>query len=223
MFGEIFQIEKILGVCDRILYFLKINFFFLVSNLPVLLFFLFVGISQVRTYLPLFLICAVWAGPALSAVFFAMNRVLHKTDTTAWKDYKTGYLDSWGSKMGIAVIQLFLVWMFWTNVEFFSMEIPVLPLTILFFLLFAGVIIMTPDLYLLASRYEMKVKDVFKGAVILGFTRPVITLGNTAMLVIVLILLEIQPGTFMLFIASIYGFMVVLMNQKVMRVIEESR
>ena len=119
MFGEIFQIEKILGVCDRILYFLKINFFFLVSNLPVLLFFLFVGISQVRTYLPLFLICAVLAGPALSAVFFAMNRVLHKTDTTAWKDYKTGYLDSWGSKMGIAVIQLFLVWMFWTNVEFF--------------------------------------------------------------------------------------------------------
>lgn len=223
MFGEIFQIEKILGVCDRILYFLKINFFFLVSNLPVLLFFLFVGISQVRTYLPLFLICAVWAGPAQSAVFFAMNRVLHKTDTTAWKDYKTGYLDSWGSKMGIAVIQLFLVWMFWTNVEFFSMEIPVLPLTILFFLLFAGVIIMTPDLYLLASRYEMKVKDVFKGAVILGFTRPVITLGNTAMLVIVLILLEIQPGTFMLFIASIYGFMVVFMNQKVMRVIEESR
>lgn len=223
MFGEIFQIEKILGVCDRLLYFLKINFFFLVSNLPALLFFLFVGIRQVRTYLPLFLICAVWAGPALSAVFFAMNRVLHKTDTTAWKDYKTGYLDSWGRKMGIAALQLFLAWMFWTNVEFFSMEIPVLPLTILFFLLFAGVIIMTPDLYLLASRYEMKVKDIFKGAVVLGFTRPVITLGNTAMLVIVLILLEIQPGTFILFIASIYGFMVVFMNQKVMRVIEESR
>ena len=223
MFSEIFQIENILGACERILYFLKINFFFLVSNIPVLLFFLFVGISQVRTYLPLFLICAVFAGPALSAVFFAMNRVLHKTDTTAWKDYKAGYTDSWGRKMGIAGIQLFLIWMFWTNVEFFSLQVPVLPLTILFFLLFLGVVIMTPDLYLLASRYEMKVKDIFRGAAILEFTRPVITLGNTAMIVIILILLEIQPGTFILFIASIYGFMVVFMNQRVMRVIEESR
>ena len=96
MLSEIFNIEKILGACDRFLYFLKINFFFLVSNIPVLLFFLFVGISQVRACFPLFLVCAVWAGPALCGVFFAMNRVLHKTDTTAWKDYKAGYLDSWG-------------------------------------------------------------------------------------------------------------------------------
>lgn len=52
-------------------------------------------------------------------------------------------------------------------------------------------------------------------------TRPVITLGNTAMLVVVLMLLEIQAGTFILFIASIYGFMVVFMNQRVLRAIEE--
>ena len=132
MLSEIFNIEKILGACDRFLYFLKINFFFLVSNIPVLLFFLFVGISQVRACFPLFLVCAVWAGPALCGVFFAMNRVLHKTDTTAWKDYKAGYLDSWGRKMGVAALQLLLVWIFWTNTEFFSVQMPILPLAILF-------------------------------------------------------------------------------------------
>lgn len=222
MLGEIFNIEKILGACDRILYFLKINFFFLISNVPALLFFLFVGISQVRLYLPFFLLCVLPAGPALSAVFFSMNRVIHKTDTTAWKDYKTGYVDSWGKKLGIAAIQMLLVWIFWTNVEFFSVEIPVLPLTVLFFILFAGTLLITPNLYLLASRYEMKLKEIFKGAVILGITRPVVTLGNTAMMAVVLMLLEIQAGTFILFIASIYGFMVVFMSQRVLRAIEES-
>ncbi|HIX29714.1 MAG TPA: DUF624 domain-containing protein [Candidatus Blautia stercoravium] len=222
MFGEIFNIEKILNVCDKILYFLKINLLFLGSNLSVLLFFLFVGISQVRTCLPLFLLCMVPAGPALSAVFFSMNRMLRGLDCGAWKDYKTGYLDCWGRKAGAAAIQMLLLWIFWTNVEFFSIEISILPLTILFVLLFAAVIIMTPSLYLLASRYEMKIKDLFRGALTLCITRPVITLGNTAMLAVILMLLEIKAGTVVLFMASIYGFAVVFMNQGVLRAIEES-
>lgn len=222
MLGEVFNIENVLNVCDKILYFLKINFFFLICNLPVLLFFLFVGVSQVRTCLPLFLLCLVPAGPALSAVFFSMNRILHRTDTSAWKDYKTGYVDSWGKKIGTAALQMLLILIFWTNIEFFSIEFSILPLTILFVLLFAGVIIITPNLYLLASRYEMKVKDLFKGAVVLCITRPVITLGNTAMLAVILMLLELNAGTFVLFMASIYGFVIVFMNQKVLRAIEES-
>ena len=223
MFSELFNMGKILGACDRFWYFVKINFFFLMSNIPVLLFFLFVGIRQVRTCFPLFLVCAVWAGPALCGVFFAMNRVLRRTDTTAWKDYKAGYLDSWGRKMGVAALQLLLVWVFWTNTEFFAVQMPVLPLAILFGILLAGTVILTPDLYLLASRYEMKIRDIFRGAFCLSVTRPVITLGNTAMLAVILMLLAIQAGTFILFIASIYGFMVVFMNQRVLKTIEEGR
>lgn len=222
MLGEIFNIEKVLNVCDKILYFLKINVFFLICNLPVLLFFLFVGISQVRACLPLFLLCTVPAGPALSAVFFSMNRILRGTETSAWKDYKAGYTDSWGQKAGIAAIQLLLVWIFWTNIEFFSLEISILPFTVLFCILFAATVLITPNLYLLASRYEMKTKEIFKGALMLSITRPGITLGNTAMLAVILMLLEIKAGTIVLFMASIYGFAIVFMNQKVLKTLEES-
>lgn len=52
MLGEIFHIEKIMGACEKIIYFLLINVFFWGSNLPLLLFFLFVGIRQAGTYLP---------------------------------------------------------------------------------------------------------------------------------------------------------------------------
>ena len=223
MFGDAFNMEKIMGACERILYFLKVNFLFVISNLPVLCFFLFVGISQVRTCLPLFLLCLVPAGPALCALFFSMNRVLRGTDTSAWKDYRKGYVDSWGRKMAVAGIQMMMVWILWTNVEFFAVQIPVLPLTVLFTLLFAFCLLITPNLYLLASRYEMKIKDIFKGAAMLSITRPVITLGNVAMLAVVLMLVEIQAGTAVLFVASLYGFVVVFMNRKVMRELEESK
>ena len=74
MLGELFHIEKILEVCEKILYFLKINLLFLVFNIPVLLFFLFVGISNVREYLPFFLLCLRQApgkttGPDMYRIF----------------------------------------------------------------------------------------------------------------------------------------------------------
>lgn len=222
MLGELFNLERILGFCEKFLYFLKINCLFLLSNLPVLLFFLFVGISQVRIYLPLFLLCLIPAGPAVSAVFFSMNRMLRGTETGAWKDYKTGYQDTWGLKCLLAVIQCLLIWMFWTNVEFFSVQIPFLPLTVLFFLLFAGVVLMTPNLYLLASRYHMRVQDYFRGAAILLVTKPVLTIGNLAVAAFILMLLEIRAGTVVLFMASIYGFLVVFMNRNVMQALDNS-
>ena len=44
MLGEIFHIEKIMGACEKIIYFLLVDLFFWGSNLPLLLFFVFVGI-----------------------------------------------------------------------------------------------------------------------------------------------------------------------------------
>lgn len=220
MLGEIFHIEKIMGACEKIIYFLLINVFFWGSNLPLLLFFLFVGIRQAGTYLPLFLLCAVPAGPALCGVFFSMNRVVRGIETSAWKDYRAGYADAFLKKLGIAAIQLMLIWIFWTNIRFFTVQCPVFPLALLFILLFAVSLLMTPDLYLLASRYEMSIRDIFKGALVLCVGQPVLTFGNTVLLAFALMLLEIQAGICILFIVSLYGFVVVFINQKIFRMME---
>ena len=93
MFSEVFQMDKILGFCEKLWYVIGTNILFLFSNLPALLFFLFVGVSQVRTCLPLFLLCMVPMGPALSALFYTMNRLLSRTETGAWRDYRKAYTD----------------------------------------------------------------------------------------------------------------------------------
>ena len=43
MFSEVFQMDKILGFCEKLWYVIGANLLFLLSNLPALLFFLFVG------------------------------------------------------------------------------------------------------------------------------------------------------------------------------------
>ena len=222
MFSEVFQMDKILGFCEKLWYVIGANLLFLLSNLPALLFFLFVGASQVRTCLPFFLLCMVPAGPALSALFYTMNRLLSKTETGVWRDYRKAYRDDWGQKYLLAAGHMFLILVFEINIEFFAVQIPVFPLMILFVILFAAALAVTPNLYLLASRYRMRNRDIVKTSLILLVTRPVSTLGSIVSLGVILMLFELKAGTAVLFMGSLYGFLIAFMNRKVLHSLEES-
>ena len=72
-----------------------------------------------RTCLPLFLLCMVPMGPALSALFYTMNRLLSRTETGAWRDYRKAYTDDCGQKYLLAAGHMFLILVFEINIEFF--------------------------------------------------------------------------------------------------------
>ncbi len=218
--GELFNIEKVLGFCEKICYFFTVNLLFIISNIPVLLFLLFVGAGQIRERLPLFLLCLPMA-PALSAVMYAMNRLIHGTEGRALRDYRKGYCADLWQKAKLGAGQLLVILVCWTNIEFFSVQIRILPLAVLFIILFAAAVLVTPNLYLLISRYEMSNLQIARTAVTLLVAKPIAALGNIAALGVVLAAFEISAGTTVLFMGSVYGFLVMFMNQSVMRQLEE--
>ena len=95
--------------------------------------------------------------------------------------------------------------------------------TILFVLLFAFGILIIPNLYLLSSRYVMGSRELIRTACILTVTRPVCTLGTVASLGIVLAAFEVSAGTTVLFMASIYGFLVDFISQRMLESLEKRR
>lgn len=217
---ELFQIEKVLGFCEKVCYFFMINLLFIVSNIPVLLFLLFVGAGQIRECLPLFLICLIPMAPALSSVMYAMNRLIRGTEGKPFQDYKKGYCSDILQKIELGAGQVLVILLCWTNIEFFTLQMRIFPLAVLFILLFVTAVLVTPNLYMLASRYKMKNIQTVKAAVTLLIARPVSTLGNIVALGIVLAAFEISAGTTVLFMGSTYGFLVMFMNQGVMRQLE---
>ena len=219
--GELFNIEKVLRFCEKICYFFTVNLLFIISNIPVLLFLLFVGAGQIRECLPLFLLCLLPMAPALSAVMYAMNRLIHGTEGRALRDYRKGYCADLGQKAKLGAGQLLVILVCWTNIEFFSVQIRILPLAVLFIILFAAAVLVTPNLYLLISRYEMSNLQIARTAVTLLVAKPIAALGNIAALGVVLAAFEISAGTTVLFMGSVYGFLVMFMNQSVMRQLEE--
>lgn len=217
---ELFNIEKVFGFCEKVCYFFTVNLLFVISNIPVLLFLMFVGGGKVRECFPLFLLCLLPLAPALSAVMYAMNRLIHGTERSAFRDYKKGYCQDFLQKIRLGAGQLFAVLICWTNIEFFALQLRILPLAVLFLLLFAATVLVTPNLYMLASRYEMKNIQIVKTAVTLLIAKPVFTLGNIVALALILAAFEISAGTTVLFMGSVYGFLVMFMNQGVMRSLE---
>ena len=217
---ELFHIEKVLGFCDKVWYFFTVNLLFVISNFPILLFLLFIGAGQIRECLPLFLLCLVPMAPALSAVMYTMNRLIHGTEGKAVKDYKKGYCSDFLQKIGLGAGQMLVIIMCWTNIEFFTLQVRIFPFTIIFMILFAVAVLVTPNLYMLASRYEMKNIQIAKTAVTLLIAKPVSALGNIVALGVVLAAFDKSAGTKVHFMGRVYGLHVMFMNQSVLRKLE---
>ena len=219
--GELFRIDRIMGFCEKVCYFFIINLLFIVSNIPALLFLLFVGAGQIRDCLPLFLLCLLPMAPALSAVMYAMNRIIRGTEGKAIRDYRKGFFSGFWQKIRLGCGQLFVIFMCQANMEFFSVRMKSLWMAVVFAVLFAMAILITPTLYMLVSRYEMTDIQLIKAAVTLMIAKPVFTLGNIAALCLILAAFEISAGTTVLFMGSVYGFLVMFMNQSLLRKLEK--
>ncbi len=131
-----------------------------------------------------------------------------------------GYCSDFLQKVGLGAGQMLVIIMCWTNIEFFTLQVRIFPFTIIFMILFAVAVLVTPNLYMLASRYEMKNMQIARTAVTLLIAKPVSALGNIVALGVVLAAFEISAGTTVLFMGSVYGFLVMFMNQSVLRKLE---
>ncbi len=220
MFGEIFNWEKIQSFCEGVCYFVGVNVMFLLANLPLWLFFMFIGISRAGTYIFLFFLCLLPMAPALTAVFYAMNKLLQQEDHGGIRGFCKGYAKNFLPACKAGLVHVAVLFLTWTNLVFFKNTLQILPVYLISVILFLMAVLITPTLYLLVSRYEMKTLEIIKAAVILEIGRPVFTLGNAAALGIVLMAFEIAPGPAVVFMGSVYGFLVVFMNKRMLQKFE---
>lgn len=221
MFNNFFNFEKILDTFNYIFWFFLLNLLFMLLNIPLILFFVFIGISSLFNYFPLFLICLLPTMPALTILFYCMNKIIIHNDLNVIKDFFNG--------LKLNFKQSFLIWFFETimflilyfNIKFF------LPIKYGIFLicLFAAIAIIlvavTPFIFILISKFKMDSISILRTASILCFTRPILTITNLLVFIIALILFEIAPGTTILFISSILSFSIMFVNKSLLFELED--
>lgn len=218
--GDIFNLDRIFDTFNYIFWFFLLNLFFMIFNIPLVCFFLFVGISNISTYLPLFLLCLIPVGPSLTALLYCMGKLIRHRTLNILQDFLKGLKLNFKQSTFLWCCELLVVFMLYSNIKFFSTAKFSLVITCLFISLIILILLMTPYIYMLISRFSMKPLDTIKASIVLVFTRPILTISNILILLASFILFELTPGTVILFISSIFSFLLIFVNKALLLELE---
>lgn len=220
MFGNFFNFEKIFDSFNYVFWFFLLNLFFMLFNIPLILFFIFIGISNIFKYFPLFLICLLPAMPTFTALLYCMNKIIVNKDLNIIKDFTNGIKLNFKQSFLIWFIELLLIIIIYFNIRFFSLIKYNVVLVCLFSAITIIIAAVTPFIFILISRFKMKTIDILRTSFILCFTRPILTITNLLLFIFSLILFEITPGTIILFISSLLSFSLLFINKSLLYELE---
>ncbi|WP_297523273.1 DUF624 domain-containing protein [uncultured Clostridium sp.] len=218
---NIINVEKILTFFNYIFWFLTLNILFLVVNTPLVLFLLFVGISRIGTYLPLFLLCAIPFAVSFTSLLYCMDKLLKNGEVEPFKDFKRAYKSNFKNATLIWIVELITIFILYTNIKFFSQVNGSILFTGIFTGLLFVLLFITPHIFTLTSKFSMNILSTVKSASILTITRPIITISNILCLLATLVLFEINPATTVLFIGSVATFLMAFANKTLVKELEE--
>lgn len=218
--NENFNLKKLFDWFDYIFYFFSLNLFFLILNIPIVWFIMFVGISKASTYLPLFLLCLIPTGTSLTAMLYCMGKLLRDKSLNVFTDFIKGIKLNLKQSLFFWLSELIIVFILYFNIKFFSTVNYNLILIGIFIFISILIATTTPYIYILMSRFSMKNIDLLKTSLILTFTRPLMTVSNILICLVSLLLFEMVPGAMCLFIFSIFTFLLSYINRALISQLE---
>ncbi|MBB6713370.1 DUF624 domain-containing protein [Clostridium gasigenes] len=218
--GDFFNLDKIFDIFNYIFWFFLLNLFFMILNIPLISFFIFLGISNISLYLPLFLISLIPIAPSLTALLYCTGKLIRNRDLNIINDFIKGLKLNFKQATFLWCFELIVVFILYSNIKFFYTSKYSLVSTCLFSSITIIVLLMTPYIYILISRFTMTNMAIVKSSLILVFTRPIITISNIVIIIFSLILFEMTPGTTILFISSIFAFLLSFTNKSLLLELE---
>lgn len=220
MLNEIFNLDKILETFNYIFWFFTLNLLFWVFNIPIILFFVFIGISNILTYFPLFLVCLIPVMPTFTVILYCMNKLYKNKNIEVIPCFLRGFKLNFGQALFVWCVELVAIFLIFTNINFFSVAANSFIIPALFICLLILISVMTPYLFLIISRFSMTSLQVLRLSFILTFTRPLLTITNLLLVLVCMVLFEISPAIIILFISTLLGFCLIFINRTLLSELE---
>lgn len=222
MLNEIFNFERLFEIFSYIFWFFILNVLFWFMNIPLILFLLFVGVTGILTYFPLFLVCLVPTMPAFTVILYCMHKLYKNKTLTLFSDFFKGFRLNYKQSLIIWIIELLAIFIIYSNIRFFSMVTShSLILNCLFISLLILIVAITPYIYLIISKFSMTNLQIIRLSFILTFTRPILTITNILLVLVFLVIFEISPSVTVLFISTALAFSLIFINRALLRELED--
>lgn len=211
-------------ITNYIYWFFMGNLYFMLLNIPMVLLFLisldsnFAATPESTAFMTF--ICCIPVGPAATALFSVMGKLIREKDLSITKDFFKAYKSNFKQSLFFWIIESLLLFILFIDIRFFTNQ----HITFLnLFFMFVMLLIFLVGLYVLPilSRFYMRSKDIVKLSIYYSLKKLPNTIVNLAIIISAGFLLFKFSGIIIVFISSIVCFLIMYNEQKLLKEIQE--
>jgi uncharacterized membrane protein YesL len=207
----------ILSVITNHIYWLGlINFYFVLCNIVFLFF--FISLIPSFSNMIVYFLALIPTGPALTALFYTLNKLMRDKEISPTKDFFYGYKMNFVETLKIWLPMLLVVFILVVDLQYLNSnpetKNQVFAGIILVVLLLIGTI--SVYVFSIAANFKFRVRDIYRLSVYYSFYKIKATTGNIGIVIVTLFLMNVTSDFILLLLASLICYTLVLNTHTVM-------
>lgn len=212
---------KVFMACNYVWWFLLANIYFAVMNLPMIVNIFVLGNTEMSGVNVFLFICLIPLGPAFSAMFTVMGKLVREKEVNVTKEFFKGYKRNFWESLFFWILQLVLLSVVYIDILYLNTT--GLPTIFKYLIIAAAFIIGSIGLYgfPIISRFYLRISDVIKLALKYTFKRLDVTMLNWLTIVAIFLILIRVNNIMLLFAVSVACYLIMYYEIKILDKIEE--
>ncbi|WP_251549787.1 YesL family protein [Neobacillus muris] len=209
MFGE----GKFFGIANLIYGLLMTNIYFVFSN--ILFLFFFMALQPSISNLTIYFLALIPTGPAISALFYSLGKLIREKELSPLRDFFYGYKINFKDTLKFWLPFLAVLFILLVDLHYFNSKgsILYLILSVVFLVAIIVLLVLTLNAFLINAGFVFRTKDLWKLSVYYSFKKRKVTFGNIGIVIITLFLSAVTTDFLVVLAASLIGY-VFLVNSK---------
>lgn len=201
---------------------LMTNLYFIICN--ILFLFFFIGLKPSFSNLLIYFLALIPSGPAISALFYSVGKLLRKKEISPSKDFFKGYKRNFKDTMKFWLPLLLVSYILLVDLQYFISKsgMAYLLLSIVFA---AGIILLfacSLYLFMVNVDFKFRTRDLWKLSAYYLFIRAKITFGNIGIIIVALFICYISSFLLLLLLVSLVCFLFAMNSRPVLEDIQSN-
>ena len=208
--------QGILSVITNHIYWLGlINIYFVLCNIVFLFFFITLIPSFSNTVV--YFLALVPTGPAITALFSTLNKLVREKEISPTKDFFTSYKMNFIETLKIWLPLLLVVFILVVDLQYLNQNPSTMNQVFAGIILIVLLLIGSLSVYLfsITANFKFRIRDIYRLSVYYSFYKIKATTGNIGIVIVTLFLINVTSDFILLFLASLICYTMVLNNHSV--------
>lgn len=194
------------------------NIYFILAN-SIFLFF-FMTLQQSFSNIILYFLALIPTGPAISALYYSMEKLIRTKELSPTKDFFEGYKKNLKDTLLLWIPILIVFFILLVDFQYLQGSNQILANVMLLLMIIGATL--TMNILAINTRFKFRIRDIYKLAVYYSFNKFKNTIGGMFIIFLVGVLTVLTTNFLILFISSIVAYLLIVNAKGMLNDIESN-